>query len=229
MKKQVRKSFLLFSWLLFFLFAFPFSAGAAMYAGQISTGDYLFATGGWAEGSGSTLSWTASDEDPSSNYWTYTYTFTVPQKEISHVIIQVSDDFLDSNIKGISPVGAVTELGLYDESNGNPGMPSSIHGLKWDNLSGLTYTFSITTDKAPMWGNFYAKDGVDNGIEVHAFNTGFGTDPDQGSPWANGPLIDGTNAWLLVPDTQVPIPASVLLLGSGLIGFIGLRKKLGRG
>ncbi|HZK14520.1 MAG TPA: hypothetical protein VFC55_08360, partial [Desulfobaccales bacterium] len=60
--------------------------------------------------------------------------------------------------------------------------------------------------RLPVWGDFYAKGSKG----VYAYNTGFGTDP--------GLLTADFNPWILVPETKtvVPLPGSVLLLGSGL-------------
>lgn len=108
MKHLVKKTFLLFSCLMLFFLTSVFSAGGATYTGSISTSGfpgYLYATDNWANGS--SMTWTVSDDSPSSYYWTYTYTFTVPEKDINRLIIGVSDDFMDSNIKGFSPTDNV--------------------------------------------------------------------------------------------------------------------------
>ena len=80
--------------------------------------------------------------------------------------------------------------------------------------------------KAPMWGDFYAVDGKKHDEEVYAYNRYFGIDtgqPDVGNGNAGG--------WILVPDTQgsppspVSEPTTMLLLGTGLIGMLGIRRK----
>ena len=95
----------------------------------------------------------------------------------------------------------------------SPEIPS---GIKFDEVDdyGEYYvnTFYFDTNLPPVWGDFYAKGG-----RIFAYNNGFGIEP------------AGTNFtdWIARPDgIVVPIPGSVLLMGSGLLGLIGIRRKL---
>jgi hypothetical protein len=104
--------------------------------------------------------------------------------------------------------------------NGGLG-PGDIFGIKWGTDNGpTTLAITIITDRAPMWGDFYAKDGEYSGQKQYAYNSMFGSD-------TNAPIGNGNNGgWVLVPDTTVvPIPSAVWLLSSGLIGLVGLRRK----
>jgi hypothetical protein len=174
---------------------------------------------GGEEWKDATLWW---EVDFSNDSWTYTYYFYVPEgsKTIGHVILEASEN-ATIEFSPITPEKPPEpKFGVYLPKQGNLGMPGSISGWKWDKLSGYSFVFSITSDMAPMWGDFYAKAGDSTWV----YNTGFGGD---GGAWN---WNDGASDWLPVPSsspTVVPIPPSVLLLGSGLGGLalMGLRRK----
>ncbi len=190
------------------------------YTGSLSYPDGLYAQGVWADPA-TKIEWTVTDY---STYWHYEYTLTVAAQNISHLIIEVSPTFGAADVWNANPAFTTTDgLGDYSEHNGNPGMPDAFKGLKWNYSLGTTLAVEFDSDRAPVWGDFYSKDG-DSGLPGAkivnlTYNLGF-TDPDTDPTNAIG---DGSvDNHLLVPDTTVvPVPAAVLLgaLGMSVAGW----------
>jgi hypothetical protein len=175
----------------------------------------LIASYSW---SSATLSWSVYD---SGGLWYYEYTFT-PGAEpgLSHFIIEVSQNFTDDNNLG-GNFGSPDTYNATDQGSSNPGIPGNLWGIKQeDNLGSLT----ITSDRAPMWGDVYAKGGSDQ----YAYNVMFGYDPNPQFDYSTALSSLGANDWALVPDTttSVPEPATMLLFGTGIfcLGVFGRKR-----
>lgn len=219
----------------FFAVAFVFgmlgSANAIMYSGSLSyppsTGG-LVANGDWLDGV--SLGWVVTQT--ADGKWSYTYTFqdTAGQaKDLSHIIVELSDSFTANDIVSLT-YGAGNDgeftIGTFSDSSGasNEGMPGALYGIKVNRKGSTTnnpFVFTLVTPKAPVWGDFYAKDGdtqvtlpdgTKQNVTNYVYNAGF-SNPDPLDAPANGTI----GYHILRPDTQtaIPEPGTILLLGSG--------------
>lgn len=173
--------------------------------------------------------------------WTYKYTWSDPgslQKNVSHFSIEVSSNFTAADLLSwefSSQGGAIKALEgpkTHDELAGG------IYGYKWETeeLDGLgiyAFTLTLVSTRAPMWGDFYLKDGKfkdkTTGVEgmVWFSNLEFGSD--TMAAVANG----NADGWVLVPNSKggtgggdpIPEPGTMLLLGTGLLGIARLGRR----
>lgn len=210
------------TWLLVLVVAISLSASGAsaaeIYSGSLtSDDDGLDGIGLWAD-PGSTLSWTVT-ENPGIS-WHYEYTLTVASKDISHILFEVSDAFAAGDYSNASHGNDA--IGDYGTDNGNPDIPSTVHGLKFDETEGTTLIISFDSIRVPVWGDFYAKDGKQAGDIVQLWNTGLtaaDTDP------TDAPASGTVSNHVLVPDTYVPEPVTMSILAFGGLALLCRRRR----
>lgn len=222
------------------------SPGLAYSGTLLSTDSGILGTGAWLTPGPTWLEWSVT-QNPD-NSWHYNYLFGHPDGETSHFILEVSPTFTENDIFDETGDFGVIEIALFDIGPSNPGIPGPIYGIKFDEGWGTVTGFSFNSWRAPMWGDFYARDGQappdsDSPSDAYAalrttpapedewnaaWNVGF-LDPDPTAPVGDGAYM----GHLLVPDTDgppppVPEPSTMLLLGSGLLGSIVAFRKRGR-
>jgi len=214
------KKFLLLASMMFLLVVMSQSAFALMtFSGSLSTPDGIFATEPWMS-DGMIINWEISQNVDMT--WDYHYSFrdyagAAPTKAISHMIVAISPN---ATLRDFWGANGPLDIQVWSGDNpSNPGMPSELYGLKID-ISDDEYFFTST--KAPVWGDFYIKDGTFDRNPIYAYNSSFGTE-DPLAPPSNGSL----NFKILRPDSTsipVPEPSSMLLFGSVLALAGGVKR-----
>jgi len=206
------------------------------YSGSLSGGlDEIYGTGLWITTNGA-ADWQPARMDylVSQNVngtWHYAYSLSVYRKEISHLTIETSPDFTAADISNVSGPFQNIEIKTHNPGPGNPAMPASIYGIKFDGMSGATVAVSFDSPRGPAWGDFYAKDGKTGGVDNTVWNgNAAGTvgltlpdyDPDFNFYDPHGPV----NWHIVVPDhLAVPEPTAAVLLAAGALAILRRRRR----
>ncbi|MEN6601059.1 MAG: hypothetical protein ABFD86_01490 [Bryobacteraceae bacterium] len=165
----------------------------------------------------------------------YHYQYTISGlsgKALSHVDFDLSDNCTPTSqcvFNASYDVAGTPQLfyGTFADNPGQPGFPAgaSITGVKFDMMPAGVGTISFDSVRAPMWGDFYAKDGVaggGTGVWNYAYNQGL----------AGHDTYNNAGYYVAVPDTVgsgVPEPGSWMLMASGgLMLALGLWRRAGR-
>ena len=178
-----------------------------------------FVTGGdWAADSlTQQIAWVITNNG--NGTWDYLYTFTnFVSPAMSHWILDLSDDAVIPTVDPHAVTNVVPNFplvfGTFGPAPSNPGFPTgtSIVGVKFDNLNdpGSPFTIKFTSNRSPVWGDWYAKGGRDS----FAYNAGL-TDHDS----------TNVNDFIARPDSAspppVPEPSTLALAGLAGLGLAG--------
>jgi hypothetical protein len=208
------------------------TAKASLIEGFLNTPEGLYSgDDGWSHSEGGyRVDWKITQ---TGSIWHYEYAFSKSdgsplQKDTSHFIISLSENIRSEdlfNFTGDIDFETEPEINVFGPGNENPGFPENenIFGLKI-NMAGEQAVVGFDSTRAPMWGDFYAKDGVSGGLWNFAYNTDLGVEVINPNDYLGMPVDSNGNTLykILVPDT-IPEPITLVLLGFG--GLLSRKRK----
>ncbi|MEF8792815.1 PEP-CTERM sorting domain-containing protein [Thiohalorhabdus sp.] len=170
------------------------------------------------------LEWSITDNNDGTLDYEYTFspdsgqTDSISHDSISHLTLDLSDNCVDSD--GLSDPGCVTNAQLDGDSLSSDALEfGDIDGIssavKFDAGDDLAVTYSFTSNRAPVWGDTFIKEGT-----WDAQNVGFG-DTNLESETAYVARPNGT--------AQVPAPGTLALMAFGLLGLSWFSRRTRKG
>lgn len=201
------------------------AVGPGDWTGSRNIGNGLTGTGSW--GQSFSISWVITEPTPGTLY--YKYTFGWQHGAPSHAIFELSEGCASAGAGCVwgflfDEVEVTPTFGTFDGSSpSNPNMPNPIYGVKIDrpdNADG--YVVEFYSNRVPVWGNFYSKDGMAGGMGVNTvWNLGLET-ANAGS--------DNVLYFIARPDSEamippIPEPGTMALLGAGLVALGLIRRR----
>ncbi len=193
----MKKTIPMFSILLCLVLASAVNAQLTIINGSLSTPDGVNATGNWSA-TGFIIEWNISEQTDGS--WFYEYFLSDTNGRMlsgspSHFTLEVSPNVTRADFWDFSSAGVV-EFGDKD------GIATAMK-LDWEANS-----YGFFSNRAPVLGSFYTKDGYD-----------------QTYGWNSAQNADGYYIYRPDTDTVIPEPSTLMLLGAGLAGVIIRRRK----